>query len=71
MIFCRLSEPYSSSSKKIFNVKKIKFLNYPKNKSGQIKGKGEGQGFKNSDKIFFKMLQIIKLKINKCLSLQQ
>ena len=37
MIFCRLSEPYSSSSKKIFNVKKIKFLNYPKNKSGKFK----------------------------------
>ena len=37
MIFCRLSEPYSSSSKKIFNVKKIKFLNYSKNKSGKFK----------------------------------
>ena len=61
MIFCRLSEPYSSSSKKIFNVKKIKFLNYPKNKSGQIKGKGEGQGFKNSDKIFLRCCKFNKI----------
>ena len=60
MIFCRLSEPYSSSSKKIFNVKKIKFLNYPKNKSGQIKGKGEDRGL-----IFWSIYFLRCCKFNK------